>query len=249
LSVAPVKGLRVVERDEVELGRHGVAGDRAFYLVDGDGRLANAKRFGALLSVHADYDEERNVLALTLPDGRCVAATVIEGERIQTDFYGGNRSGRLVDGPWAEELSTVVGTPLRIARAEQPGGGLDRGQIGTVSILSTASLERLAAEAGVAAVDPRRFRMSIGVDGIEAHDEDRWLERRIRIGEAVVLPRGNVGRCAATTRDPESGERTLDTLAALASYRVDGTERLPFGVWGRVVEPGRIRVGDPVVPL
>jgi hypothetical protein len=39
----------------------------------------------------------------------------------------------------------------------------------------------------------------------------------------------------------------LDTLAA---YRREGrTEPLPFGVHGAVVQPGRVRVGDPVRPL
>jgi MOSC domain-containing protein YiiM len=43
----------------------------------------------------------------------------------------------------------------------------------------------------------------------------------------------------------------LPTLDLLGSYRdaVESTEPLPFGVWGRVVEPGTVRVGDEVVPL
>ena len=42
----------------------------------------------------------------------------------------------------------------------------------------------------------------------------------------------------------------LDTLKVLGDYRgdVDTTEPLPFGVWGDVLEPGRVRLGDPVTP-
>jgi hypothetical protein len=90
--------------------------------------------------------------------------------------------------------------------------------------------------------------MTLGVDGVEAHAEDGWLGRRVAVGEAVVVPRGNVGRCRVTTLDPDTGVSDLDTLDALAEYRrdVETTEPLPFGVWCEVVEPGRIAVGDPV---
>ena len=92
--------------------------------------------------------------------------------------------------------------------------------------------------------------MSFGIEGIGPHEEDSWLQRHVRIGGATIVPRGNVGRCVVTTRDPDTGERTLDTLGALARYRNDvaTTEPLPFGVWGEVAEPGRVRLGDAVIP-
>jgi MOSC domain-containing protein len=64
------------------------------------------------------------------------------------------------------------------------------------------------------------------------------------------MPRGNVGRCAVTTLDPDRGVRTLDTLGALAGYRGDvpTTEPLPFGIWCEVVQPGRVALGDAVAP-
>jgi uncharacterized protein YcbX len=51
-----------------------------------------------------------------------------------------------------------------------------------------------------------------------------------------------------TTVDPVTGVSDLDTLKALARYRGDEmtTEPLPFGVWARVSEPGRISLGDEV---
>ena len=91
--------------------------------------------------------------------------------------------------------------------------------------------------------------MTFGVDGVEAHVEDGWLNRRISIGEAVVVPHGNVGRCRVTTLDPDTGERDLQTLDAIAEYRADveTTEPLPFGVWCEVAQPGHVAVGDDVV--
>jgi hypothetical protein len=58
-----------------------------------------------------------------------------------------------------------------------------------------------------------------------------------------------VPRCATTTRDPATGKRDLDALREIAAYRGkrDG-KKIDFGVYGRVVEPGRVRVGDTVDP-
>jgi len=90
--------------------------------------------------------------------------------------------------------------------------------------------------------------MLFGITGVEAHVEDTWIRRRVRIGSAVVVPGGNIGRCAVTTLDPRTGVPTLDTLAALAKYRGEHvtSEPLPFGVWARVAQAGVVRVGDAV---
>jgi uncharacterized protein YcbX len=136
-------------------------------------------------------------------------------------------------------------------RVEGEVGGSDRGARGSISLVSTASLERLAAEAGVEAVDARRFRMLFTIDRVGAHAEDGWVGRDVAVGEAVVRPNGLVGRCAVTTHDPDTGTPTLDTLHVLRGYRRDvpSDEPLPFGVWGEVVRPGRVRVGDAVVTV
>src|SRR5436305_1448474 len=96
-------------------------------------------------------------------------------------------------------------------------------------------------------VDSRRFRMLVEVEGVDAHGEDEWVGRRLRIGNrSVVRFEGHVGRCLITSRDPVTGVIDLPTLDILASYRrdLDTTEALPFGIYGRVLEPGEIRMGD-----
>jgi len=121
---------------------------------------------------------------------------------------------------------------------------------GAATLLGAGSLHAIERLLG-SPVDGRRFRMNFGVDGLDEHEEDRWLGRRVRLGDAVVVPQGNVGRCAVTTQNPDTGAPDLDTLKALATYRqeVETTEPLPFGVHAAVAEPGHVRVGDPVEPL
>jgi hypothetical protein len=164
-------------------------------------------------------------------------------------FYGRPVPGRLVDGPWSAALSQFVSRPLRLVRTDDAGEAVDRAAAGAITLLGVASLERLAEAAGVdSAVDGRRFRMNFGVTGLRPHEEDKWLGRPVRIGEAVVTPVGNVGRCAVTSQNPETGVPDLDTLGTLKAYRDDlpTTEPLPFGVHATVLEPGRVRIGDEV---
>ena len=130
------------------------------------------------------------------------------------------------------------------------GGAVDRGGEGAASLISRASLARLAEAGGESDVDTRRFRMLIEIDGVDAHAEDDWVGRSVRVGEAVIAFGGPVGRCLITSRHPESGEIDLPTLDILRSYRggVQTSEPLPFGIYGRVLELGWIRVGDEVAP-
>jgi uncharacterized protein YcbX len=129
--------------------------------------------------------------------------------------------------------------------SEGRGSAVDRGDLGAATLISTASLERLAAEADVDSIDARRFRMLIEVDGLDAHAEDRWVGSEVRIGEALLRFEGNVGRCLITSRDPDNGIVDLPTLELLGAYRRDddATEPLPFGIYGSVLEEGVVRVG------
>ena len=248
LSIAPVKSLRLVSVDAIELETTGVRGDRRFYLVDDEGLLVNAKRIPRLLTVRAAVEDGR--LVLRFADGMTVDGDVQQlGEHLETNFFGRPVIGRVVEGPWNEPLSQLAGKPVRVARTEREGDGVDRGRRAGASLVSTGSLDALGVAAGATRpVDGRRFRMTIGVDGLEPHAEDDWIGSRVRLGGAVVAVRENVGRCAVTTLDPETGIRDLDTLGTIAAYRADVPTRepLPFGVWCEVVAPGPVAVGDPV---
>lgn len=243
--------MRLQTVDEIELGEAGVTGDRRFYLVDDESALVNAKRVPALLGVRPAVEDGR--LVLRFPDDSVVAGETGQlGDRVVTSFYGRHVDGRIVEGPWAEALSDLAGKPVRVARTEREGDGYDRGRGAGASIVSTASLEALRRASGTAeAVDGRRFRMTVGIDADEPHVEDTWIGSRVSVGGAVVLVHAHVGRCAVTTRDPDTGVRDLETLDTIAGYRagVPTSEPLPFGVWCEVVEPGRVAVGDPVEPL
>lgn len=251
LSVTAVKGTRLRTVERVLLRSSGVLEDRRFFIIDARNRMVNAKSLGALQTIVADYDHEERRLTLRFPgagDAGAVSARVELGPAAQVRFYSRSREGRLVEGPFAEALSRHLGQPVRLFEAAPQGSGVDRGAAGGVSLVSSGSLRRLAAEGGLDSLDARRFRMLVEVDGLQAHAEDGWVGRVVRIGRARVRVKGHVGRCLITSRDPESGEVDLPTLDLLRGYRgdVESTEPLPFGVYGQVVSPGQVCVGDRV---
>src|SRR5262245_54278836 len=75
LAIAPGKGMRLQCTSEVQLGHHGVTGDREFLVIADDGKLLLTSRAPALLRIEPTWDRARNVLALGFPDGDVVQGT------------------------------------------------------------------------------------------------------------------------------------------------------------------------------
>lgn len=250
IHVAPIKALAVQELEHVELGGQGVENDRRFCIVDSEGRMLNAKRVQRFVAVRPRFDDAMSRLILEMPDGARVEGAVDLGSPITVSIYGRSVPARVIEGPWSDALSAVAERPVRLVRFDNRGEGVDRADEGAgASLLSEGSLRAIAKEAGVTGpVDPRRFRMLFGITGVDAHAEDTWIGSRVHIGSVVVVPGGNIGRCAVTTLDPMTGVPDLNTLAALAKYRREKvtSEPLPFGVWARVAQAGVVRVGDAV---
>ncbi len=247
LCVTPVKGLALLDRDEVTLAPTGVPDNRRFYLLSEQGKLWNGTKDGPLYTVRSDTDPEGESLRLEFTDGRVLDERVSLGRRKFTAFWGRPVWGNVVEGPWADALSDLVGKPVQLMRAEDPGGAFDDSP---VSLLSDASLDELARRSGANEVDARRFRMLVHIAGTEPHAEDEWIGRRVRIGETLLDVTYQDARCRMTTRNPDTGVKDFDTVREIKSYRgLREGKYADFGVYADVVEPGLIRVGDPVEPL
>ncbi|MDQ6804942.1 MAG: MOSC domain-containing protein [Actinomycetota bacterium] len=249
LLISPIKGLRVTPCEELRLEHGGVCENRRFYLVDERGTMVNGKQVGELSELRSEYRDDERTLTVTLPGGERISGPVRVGAEVDARFFGMTLRAAVVLGPWSAAISAHVGRSLRLVEADPARKGVDRGDRGTVSLVSRGSLDRLAAVAGNGGeIDPRRFRMLVEIDGVDPHAEDAWVGRRVRIGEALVGFNGHVGRCLVTSRNPDSGTVDLPTLDLLREYRDHEplTEPLPFGIYGEVIEPGTVRVGDPV---
>ena len=255
ISISPVKGMRLQDLDEVEVGTDGLAGDREFLLVDTDGAMISATRLGPLLGIVPEFrpDAGNGTLSFGFPDGSGVSGPVELGEPEDISIFTVPYKASPILGDYSAAISKHCDAQLRLMARPADRPGVDRGEFGTVTLLGAGSLSRLeeqAAEDGEPGpMDRRRFRMNLGIEGIEPDVEDLWMNRRVEFGQAKVKVRERVGRCAATTRDPERGDVDRKTLHHLKAYRgdSDSPEPLPFGVYATVERAGRIHLGDPVV--
>jgi len=247
LRIAPVKGLGLLERDWVDVGPTGVAEDRRFFLLGPDGRHRSGLAHGPLVRIAPDYDPAAERLVLTFPSGDAVAGSAAAtGDVIHVPWNERVMHARAVAG-FDEALSAFVGMPVRLVRTE-PG---HRPSSSHVTILSVASVEAVERGAGLPdALDERRFRMLVTIDGVEPYAEEAWVGGQVEVGGAVVRVDVEAARCATTTRDPSTGLRDLDVLRLLADVRgVTPRKTVDLGVYCDVVRPGRVAVGDVVRPV
>lgn len=107
-----------------------------------------------------------------------------------------------------------------------------------VSIINLASLRDFEARTG-ARIDPLRFRCNLIVDGIAPWSEFEWLERSVTIGDARLKVEKRIVRCPATTVDPVSGTRDLETLKLLKEHY----GHVDFGVLATVETGATIQRG------
>ena len=246
LSTTPVKGLALHHPDTIELTYEGAAGDRAFFLVDDSGKIQSCTDNAALFGLRATWDSTARRLVVARGDDVLHGDVVAPARTDSIDFYGVRTvdADAVADPTWSELFSELLERRVRLMQAR--GSAYD---VYPVTLVGTGSVRELARHVpGAAEVDSRRFRMLIELSTDEPHVEDTWAGSRLEVGEAVLRAGGPVMRCAATTRDPDSGEVNLQTLRLINSYRGRQESELGvgtnFGVYGAVVEPGRISVGD-----
>jgi uncharacterized protein YcbX len=141
-----------------------------------------------------------------------------------------------VDDPALAEGLSVAGPvfPQKINR-----GTFDSAPL---SLLSVQTADAVGAHAGVP-VDPLRFRPNIVVETLAgtAFAEDSWVGATVCVGPVRLHVERRDKRCMVINIDPETGERDPAVLRGVAQLN-----DVTCGVYGSVLVPGRIAVGDPV---
>ena len=247
-NLTPVKSTALVNPETIDLRPEGAVGDRRFLFVHANGERLSGVSKAPLFKIRSSYDVDREHLRLGFPDG----GFDVEGDSSPTGapvtvkLYDREVKARPVDPRFTEAAREATGDGrLELLRVDEPeyAGGIDR-----VSICSRASVDDVGRRGGVDQLDSRRFRMLVEITDADPFEEDGWLGRRIRIGDAVVQVGEQMPRCVLTTIHPDTATKDFPTLDVLASYRKVG-KQLMFGMYGDVVEPGIATVGDPVEPL
>ncbi|HEY6139973.1 MAG TPA: MOSC N-terminal beta barrel domain-containing protein [Thermoanaerobaculia bacterium] len=215
----PVKSMAGVPLDSARLGLHGIDGDRRFaFRRVGDGSgfpFLSASRFPELVTYRPAGLEELPTHVRT-PSG---SELELRSDELRDEIV--RRSGHDVE--------------LMMFKH----GIFDDG---TVSIISTTTVDAICAEAGVN-VDRRRMRMNVVLetDGLAPFGEDAWVGATLVFGDAAVSVTARDERCAMVNIDPDTGAR--DSRVMKAVVRMNGNYA---GVYATVVRAGTIHVGETV---
>lgn len=231
---------------EVIVGATGVAGDRAYALVDGEtGAVASAKdprRWAALLGFSARFSAEAGhgqPVTITLPGGVKVSSTDPDIDAKLSSAAGRTvalsrapASGASYDEVWPdvdglapEEFVASLRTGQTSAGeavTANPVGLLAPGtfqDVAPVTILTTASLRAARRLYPVGDWDPRRFRMTILIDADgDCFIENYWLGRTLTIGAVRLSVFAPTPRCVMVTlAQPDLGA-DRDVLTTVARH-------------------------------
>lgn len=267
----PVKSMQGEELETAAVSERGLAGDRAYALVDAaDGKVASAKnprKWGKLFEFRASFVTPPDVGAapptvrVTLPDGRTVMSDHPDASRVLSEAVG--REARLMATapekptleeywPDMEELAhreTV--TDEEMAAAAPPGTFFD---CAAIHVLTTATLARLQQLYPQGRFDVRRFRPNLVVETPDGAGfvENEWVGRVLDVGDdvrlQVIIP---CPRCVMTTLpqgDLPADPGILKTAAQHNRVHIpDLDQAMPsVGVYAVVVQGGTVRRRDPV---
>ncbi|WP_395688238.1 MOSC domain-containing protein [Caenimonas koreensis] len=248
LFVYPIKSCAGVEVNEAVLTETGLDLDRAWMVVDSEGEFVSQRELPrmALVKVQMKFSEvilrAPGMLALHLQIDTVEAPARV---RIWNDevsaFDMGDTAAQWFTDFLGQKLRLVRFDPdeRRLSSPKWTGGAQALNQFSdgfpilVASEGSLAELNRRLQASGRDAVGMERFRPNIVLEGLEAHDEDRFDLITIAAGGEVVLKAVKpCARCPIPNVDPATAVSAPFVSDALQAYRsnpvVDGA--VTFGM-------------------
>lgn len=178
----------------------------------------------SLMAINAAFDEETGLLTLDHPD------------RPDLTFDPAKDEAAFLE--WVRPLvPTDRALPARILQLADRG--FTDSDYPSISLCNIATLAALSQKAGVE-LSPLRWRANIWFDGETPWQEFNWVGKKITLGGATLAIREPIVRCLATTANPETGTRDVDTLAILNNT----WNHQYFGVYAEVIKGGPVALGD-----
>ena len=113
-----------------------------------------------------------------------------------------------------------------------------------ISIASNASIDAFA-DATNTKPDSRRFRVNIIIDGDTPFAEETLIGTTLRCGDALLLVKEPVGRCAAINVDPATAKRNSEDYVRFMKAHFGHSN---LGIFAEVINGGVISVGDRLQP-
>ncbi len=240
LHVYPVKSCRGIALASAPVGERGLAFDREWMIVDGEGKFVTQRELPRLALLAPSLTSKTLELE-TAGMGRLAVPFDLEGAILPVTVWRDSFSAFDQGDEAAAWLSSAMQRPLRLVRfdaafrrycnptyAGSSGAHTSFADAFPLLILSEASLADLNARLP-RPLPMNRFRPNLVLSGIDAYDEDHIDE--IRLGGIALKPVKRCTRCQITTTDQATAVAGVEPLPTLARYRLDEElEGVTFGV-------------------
>lgn len=226
LTRYPVKSMDGEQLTQARFGARGLDGDRNWAVYTEDGGIGSGKtsrrfrRVNGLLGLQARMDDDAagGVPTIRFPDGA---------------------EHRADDPAAGAALSSLLGRPLRLAEESLVPHHDDC----PVHLITTAAVRHLGKLIGEPIDGVTRFRANLvlEIDGT-GFVEDDWSNRKLRLGEEVVLALGpGMPRCVMVGMP-----RPLDGLPTDGRLlkKLGQVHQTDFGLQAEVIRGGTVRPGD-----
>ncbi len=122
--------------------------------------------------------------------------------------------------------------PARLVSAPEPLTDTRKPFVSINSLDSLHAVETLLGQR----VGTDRWRGNLWIDGFDPFAELDWIGRTLRIGDALLIVREPIGRCAATSVDTQTGQPDLDMVRALT----EANGHAHFGIYAEVIQCAEI---------
>ncbi|VVM07017.1 MOSC domain-containing protein [Methylacidimicrobium tartarophylax] len=253
----PVKSMRGEELAAVRVGSQGLVGDRRFAFQDMEtGKFVSAKypaKWGKIFDlpvswVRSPEESEEPVVRFQLPGGEWRRSDDPSSAEVFGALFG--RKVALLasaqeTGSLEEYWPDIEGLAHREATTDEkmpPGTFFDAAPIHLVTTATLRTLRELYPEG---LFEARRFRPNFVValpEGERGFVENRWIGKRIRIGDSVRLEiTMGCGRCVMTTLPQGDLPRDPGILRTAARHN-----HAEVGVYAKVLSEGWVWSGAPV---
>jgi len=219
----PIKSMSGTPLESIELGWHGLEGDRRFAFRRVTEKVPfpwlTAGRLPALI-LYQPILQGDALTHVRTPDGSVLE---IYSEELR------------------QEVAQRFGQEVEFMQIKH--GIFDEA---SVSVISASTIRGLT-EQPEKEIDPRRFRPNILLEttNTEIFNEDAWVGGTLIFGEATAGPAVSITlrdlRCNMINLDPDTAESTPELLKTVARLN-----QANAGVYGTVVRTGSLNVGQPV---
>lgn len=230
INVYPVKSCRGVALERARITATGFERDREWLIVRPSGQFITQRDEPRLALIHTALTPDS--LQLSKPRGETLSVPLaMTGAEVEVTCWRDRCAAFDAGEEAATWLSDFLGTPVRLvrfdSRRERASSHEWTGELTALNQFSDAFPWMVLSLASLADLNARlpqplpmnRFRPNIVLDGLPPYGEDRVHEivtDGVRL-RAVKL----CTRCAITTTDQETAERSDEPLRTLRQYRFD----------------------------